>query len=203
MKAPILLVAAALLLASCSKMAEAIVDKATSTTPTGQFIKYTIEKGNQYCNNNSLKAIETTKMKFAVKFDSTAIYETVSPENQYDINKLYGFSDNNSGHHQYSARFGWRWSDKALRLFAYVYNEGAVLSKELTTIAVGEEINCLIKVAGSNYLFTVNGVSTQLPRLATTEKAKGYQLYPYFGGDEVAPHQINIWIGPLSPGGGT
>jgi hypothetical protein len=199
MKAPILLVAAAFLLTSCSKMAETIVDRATSPTTSGQFIKYTIEKDSQYCNNSSYKAIETTEMKFTVKFDSTAIYETASPENQYDINKLYGFSDNNSGHHQYSARFGWRWSDKALRLFAYVYNEGAVLSKELTTIAIGEEINCSIKVTGSNYLFTVNGVSTQLPRLATTEKAKGYQLYPYFGGDEVAPHQINIWINPLSP----
>lgn len=193
MKAPILLVAVALLLASCSKMAEAIVDKATST-PTGQFIKYTIEKGNQYCNNNGYKPVETTEMKFSVKFDSTAIYETLSSENQYDINKLYGFSDNNTDHHQYSARLGWRWSDKALRLFAYVYNEGAVASKELTTIAIGEEINCSIKVAGSNYLFTVNGITTQLPRLATTEKGKGYQLYPYFGGDEVAPHQVTIWI---------
>ena len=194
MKAPILLVAAALLWASCSKMTEAIVDKATSTTPSGQFIKYTIEKGNQYCNNNGLKAIETSEMKFTVKFDSTAIYETLLPENQYDINKLYGFSDNNADHHQYSARFGWRWNDKALRLFAYIYNEGAVLSKELTTIAIGAETNCAIKVTSRNYLFTINGITTQLPRMATTEKAKGYQLYPYFGGDEVAPHQINIWI---------
>jgi hypothetical protein len=194
MKAPILLVAAAFLLASCSKMAEAIVDKATSTAPAEQFIKYTIEKGNQYCNSSSYKSIETTEMKFTVKFDSTAIYETASPENQYDINKLYGFSDNNSDHHQYSARFGWRWSDKALRLFAYVYNEGAVLSKELSTIAIGKEINCSIKAIRANYLFTVNGITTQLPRLATTEKAKGYQLFPYFGGDEAAPHQVNIWI---------
>lgn len=196
MKAPILLVAAAFLLASCSKMAGAIVDQSNST-PTGQFVKYTIEKGNQYCNSNTFKPIETAEVKFAVKFDSTAIYQTQSAENQYDINKLYGFSDNNSDHHQYSARFGWRWSNKALRLFAYVYNEGAVVSKELTAVAIGAEINCSIKVSGSAYLFTVDGVTAQLPRLATTEKAKGYQLYPYFGGDEVAPHQVNIWINPL------
>lgn len=194
MKVPILLVAVAFLLTSCSKMAEAIVDKATASVPAEQFIKYSIKKGGQYCNNNSYKAIETSEMKFTVKFDSTAIYETVLAENQYDINKLFGFSDNNSDHHQYSARFGWRWSDKALRLFAYIYNEGAVFSKELTTISIGSEISCSIKVSGNNYLFTINGITTQLPRLATTEKAKGYQLYPYFGGDEVAPHQINIWI---------
>jgi hypothetical protein len=193
MKVPILL-AAAFFLTSCHKMTDAIVDKAGSTSSTEQLIKYTIEKGNQYCNSQSYKTIETTEMKFVVKFDSSAIYETQSPENQYDINKLYGFSDNNSDHHQYSARFGWRWSDKALRLFAYIYNEGAALSKELTTIAIGSEINCSIKATSTNYLFTVNGNTTQLPRSAAIEKVKGYQLYPYFGGDEVAPHQINIWI---------
>jgi hypothetical protein len=107
---------------------------------------------------------------------------------------LYGFSDNNADHHQYSARFGWRWSDKALRLFAYIYNKGLVTSQELTTIEIGSEVICSIKVTSTNYLFTVNDITTQLPRMATTEKAKGYQLYPYFGGDEVAPHQINIWI---------
>jgi hypothetical protein len=193
MKASILLVAAAVFFLSCNKMAEKIVDKTTSPD-TGQFIKYTIQKGNQYCDGNVYKAIETTEMKFVVKFDSTAIYETQSAENQYDINKLYGFSDNNADHHQYSARFGWRWSDKALRVFAYVYNNGSVTSKELTTVAIGSEINCSIKITPANYLFTVDEITTQLPRMATTEKAKGYQLYPYFGGNEVSPHHITILI---------
>lgn len=194
MKASILLVAAALLFVSCNKIAGKIVDNVTSSPSSGQFIKYTIQKGNQYCDGNNYKTIETNEMAFAVKFDSTAIYQTTSPENQYDINKLYGFSDNNADHHQYSARFGWRWSDGALRLFAYVYNNGIVDSKELATIPIGVEINCSIKVAASSYLFTVNGAVTSMPRTATTEKAKGYQLYPYFGGDESAPHQIDIWI---------
>ena len=133
-------------------------------------------------------------MRFVVKFDSSAIYTTSNAENQYDINKLYGFSDNGELHHSFSARFGWRWSDKALRLFAYVYNEGLVTSKELATIALGSEISCSIKVTNTNYLFTVDGATTPMSRSATTQKAKGYQLYPYFGGDELAPHQINIWI---------
>ncbi|MEO5783498.1 MAG: hypothetical protein ABIQ07_09520 [Ginsengibacter sp.] len=33
-----------------------------------------------------------------------------------------------------------------------------------------------------------------LPRTSTTAKAIGYKLYPYFGGDETAPHEIDIWI---------
>ena len=179
------------------KMAGAIIDQTTLNTSSTQFIKYIIQKGNQYCDGNGYKEVELSEMKFIVRFDSSAIYETRLTENQQDINKLYGFSDNNADHHQYSARIGWRWSDHALRLFAYVYNEGAVSSKELTAVAIGAEINCSIKAAGSNYLFTINGTTTSMPRLATTEKAKGYQLYPYFGGDEVAPHEINIWVKPL------
>src|SRR4051812_33571860 len=124
MRASIIICAAAFLLASCNKMAEAIIDKGNSSST--DFLKYSIRQGQQYCDQNGFKLVETGEMKFVVKFDSTAIYQSQSAENQYDINKLYGFSDNNSDHHQYSARFGWRWSENALRLFAYVYNEGTV-----------------------------------------------------------------------------
>ena len=44
------------------------------------------------------------------------------------------------------------------------------------------------------YLFSVEEKSVTLPRLSTTAMAKGYRLYPYFGGDETAPHDVRIWI---------
>jgi hypothetical protein len=119
------------------------------------------------------------------------------PINQYDINKLYGFSDNNADHHQFSARFGWRWSDNALRLFAYVYNNGIVISKELGSVTIGKEVNCSIKVGEAIYTFIIDEITEYLPRSSTTSLAKGYLLYPYFGGDELAPHDINIWIKAL------
>lgn len=186
--------AAVLALSGCKKAVQAIIEKGTSAPAPSAFVKYTIAGGQQYSDQSSYRAIETSDMKFVVRFDSSAVYQTKLAENQYDINKLYGFSDNNSEHHQYSARFGWRWSGNALRLFAYIYNEGAVLSKELAIVDIGKEINCAIQVTSSSYLFTVNGVTERLPRMATTPKGKGYQLYPYFGGDEPAPHDISIWI---------
>lgn len=194
MKPIFITMAAALALGSCSKMADVTLRKSTSGSNFNQFVTYTIQKGNQYCDGNNFSPVEVSEMKFIVSFDSSAVYQTLSPENQYDINKLYGFSDNNSNHHQYSARFGWRWSANALHLFAYVYNAGAVSSKELTTITIGSEVSCSIKITSTNYIFYVNDVVCQMPRMATTEKAKGYQLYPYFGGDEAAPHEIKIRI---------
>jgi hypothetical protein len=164
-----------------------------STTTTG-FEKYTIKEGEQYCDKNGFNSIQLSELKFTVQFDSSAIYKTADAANQLDINKLYGFSDNNALHHNFSARFGWRWSDNTLRLFAYVYNNGIQTNKELGTVAIGAENSCSIKVAGDKYIFTLNGKTDTMPRASTTTDAVGYKLYPYFGGDEFAPHTISIWI---------
>lgn len=195
----IMLSMAGLSLASCQKMVPNIIPTATGksvgTTPTSkEFVKYTIAKGEQYCDKNNLQVVNYSELSFVVKFDSSAIYNTVNPANQYDINKLYGFSDNNADHHQYSARFGWRWSDNALRLFGYVYNKGVMTFKELGAVAIGSENTCSIKVTAGAYIFTLNGITQTMPRLSTTSKGSGYKLYPYFGGDELAPHTISIWI---------
>jgi len=184
---------ASILFMGCRKVKQELEGKPENTA-TGDFIKYTIRQGQQYCDQSTYRPLDVTEMKFTVRFDSSAIYKTSLPENQYDINKLYGFSDNNLDHHQYSARFGWRWSDDSLRLFAYVYNAGVVLSKELSAIRIGNDVNCSIKISGNQYLFTVNGRTEQLPRSSTTSTGKGYQLFPYFGRTETAPHPIAIWI---------
>jgi len=165
------------------------------SSPT--FIQYNILKGNQYCDKNNLVTVKLSLLKFKVRFDSSAIYKTSCAENQSDINKLFGFSDNNQLHHEYSARFGWRWSDSALRLFAYVYNDGKMSFKELGTVAIGKENDCSISVSGEEYIFKLNGAELIMPRASTTPEAEGYQLYPYFGGDEPAPHNISIWIEKL------
>jgi hypothetical protein len=190
------LTALALVLFSCSKedlsFRKASTGKPTSTTA---FTKYTIRQGQNYCDENKFTSVSYSELSFIAKFDSSAIYSTVNPDNQLDINKLYGFSDNNSlSHQQFSARFGWRWSDNALRLFGYVYNNGIRDSKELGIVQIGAENSCSIKVNPKSYVFTLNGTVDSLPRTSTTAKATGYKLYPYFGGDEPAPHTISIWI---------
>lgn len=180
---------------SCSKKEEEL-QAVTPNTDVG-FKKYSIAQGQQYCNDNLYVTTSYNELRFVAKFDSTAIYTTINAGNQDDINKLYGFSDNNTTHHQFSARFGWRWSNNALRLFGYVYNNGIRDSKELGTVAIGKENNCAIKVTTTAYQFLLNGKKDSLPRTSTTLKAEGYKLYPYFGGDELAPHLINIFIKEL------
>lgn len=179
-----------LLLCACQK------EKLSPNTPlpADGFTKYVIAKGGHYCTGNALVPLETAELKFTVRFDSSAIYQTTDPHNQHDINKLYGFSDNGGQHHQFSARFGWRWSDGALRLFAYTYNNGNRDEKEMGLVVIGKEIFCSIRATGESYTFTLNNKVETLPRLSATPRAKGYRLYPYFGGSEPAPHEVRIWI---------
>ena len=162
--------------------------------PTPEFVHHKILQGQHYSDKNKVENFEQQELRFVAKFDSSAIYSTILPSNQFDINKLYGFADNGELHQSFSARFGWRWSNNALRLFAYVYNNGLVTSQELGVISIGAEHDCSIKVQGSSYAFSLNGTTTLMQRSSTTITGKGYKLFPYFGGDETAPHDIHIWI---------
>ncbi|MDB5201723.1 MAG: hypothetical protein JWQ27_1132 [Ferruginibacter sp.] len=132
-------------------------------------------------------------MAFVVKFDSSAIYKTLNPVNQYDINKLYGFTEGTDPHLN-SARIGWSWNDHALRLYAYAYKNGERFSKEIAITPLNKEIICKISVAPGQYSFSVDGVTEVLPRAELPVTATGYQLFPYFGGDETAPASIGIFI---------
>ncbi|MCW3073413.1 MAG: hypothetical protein JWP69_482 [Flaviaesturariibacter sp.] len=189
------------LLSACQKeISPELANRAPGATPlpaAAEFVKYTIKAGEHFCDKSDFKIVETDELKFMVRFDSSAIYQTVNSSNQDDINKLYGFSDNNMQHHQFSARFGWRWSAGALRLFGYIYNNSIVASKEISAIPIGADVVCNLQVTATHYRFMVGNLKDSLPRLSTTAKAKGYQLYPYFGGDEPAPHTVSIWIKPL------
>ena len=181
-----------LLISSCGK-------KDISNTPADPlvvagFIKYTIRAGDHYCDKNVFLQTNYNELKFLVRFDSSCIYQTAAAANQLDINKLYGFADNNSDHQQFSARIGWRWSNNALRLFAYIYNNGVVSSEELAAVNIDSEILCSIGIDPTHYIFKVNNIDKTFPRFSTTATAIGYHLYPYFGGDEAAPHDIRIWI---------
>lgn len=193
---------AVLIFQSCSKQIEttgsSISAKKGSESVSNQYIQYTIMKGQQYCDKSIFVPVKCSQVSFKAKFDSSAIYKTAADSNQADINKLYGFSDNNAAHHEYSARFGWRWSNNALRLFAYDYNNGVMSFKELGAVQIGVENTCSIRISGNEYVFTLNGVETKMPRASTTTLAEGYKLFPYFGGNESAPHTISIWIEELS-----
>lgn len=192
----LLTAAAVLFLISCQKE---ISDNPEPLPPPAQnvWVEHTIAKGAHNSDKNSFRAFNKAEMRFIVKFNNSAIYETVDPSNQGDINKLYGFSDNNQEHHTNSARIGWRWFNNQLELWAYIYNATVQTEKIITAVPLNQDINCSIKAEGNLYTFKVNNVVITMPRASTTAGAVGYQLYPYFGGDEPSPQEIKIQIKDL------
>ncbi|MBS4044493.1 MAG: hypothetical protein KGZ59_11825 [Chitinophagaceae bacterium] len=176
-------------LLSCSK------ENSETELITNPFKVYKISKGQHFSEHTIFKEITGLKaMSFTVIFDSTAKYTSINPQNQFDINKLYGFADNNKFHHVFSARIGWRWVSNQLELLGYVYNDSILKFAPIGFFPLNTELPCKIEVAKNKYLFRVNNILAELPRTTLDSTANGYQLYPYFGGDETAPHDIYIRI---------
>ena len=157
---------------------------------------YLIAAGSHESTPNPFVLTTKNQLTFTAIFDSSCIYTTRDPNNQNDINKLFGFSDCNDHHLENSARVGWRWSNNALRLFAFVHNSGTFVFQEMTTARIGSVIKCRITCLDSTYLFEINRSVAELPRHCSGRMSR-YKLFPYFGGDETAPHDIRIAINEL------
>ncbi len=171
-----------LLFASCSKDIEQVSEDF-------HYKIYTIKKGN-HSSGVHANTFSRTHLEFTAIFNESAIYKI---SDQSDVNKLYGFSDCNCVHMENSARFGWRWND-SLEIFGYTHNDGIIDQKYIASIPVNKECRYHLFIDNDYYYFTVNGNQVKMKRSCTNKGGTKYYLFPYFGGDEKAPHEITIKI---------
>jgi hypothetical protein len=181
-------------LLACKKEAILPNDLAPLLSAKDTWKTHTIDNASHFCKKNDFEPLNTDSLHFIAVFDESAIYTSQNSYNQSDINKLYGFSDCGTLHHKNSARFGWNWQNNALRIYAYVYSDGARISKEITSVALGRENTFKIEKKAGQYIFTVNNLHSTRIQAGCNTRVEGYRLYPYFGGDEKAPHRITIRI---------
>ncbi len=182
------------LLLAGKKDATLVQDVSTIVQPVQEeYKRYVIPGGAHFCDRSMATSVNLSTICFKVKFDSSAIYETTDPVNQFDINKLMGFTEGIDPHLN-SARIGWSYNNCALRLYAYTYNNGVRSSQEICTVALNQEINCSISLSANSYNFQVNNNTATLTRASNSAVTSGYLLFPYFGGDETAPAPITIYI---------
>lgn len=160
---------------------------------------YIIKKGDHYSNVTDLPSYYTGKsMKFKAMFDESAIYD-LGNENQYDVNKLYGTSDCGSwSPTQNSARFGWVWNlqTKKLEIYGFVHVNGKF---DFTLIDHADlnqvfDYELTLSEDGSQYIFNFRGKTISMNRGCSKSEMSGFKLKPYFGGNEVAPHDVLIKI---------
>lgn len=154
---------------------------------------YIIKQGS-HVSGNHVSAVTKNHLKFQTIFDDSAIYTTQAPDNQGDINKLYGFSDCDSTHQDNSARFGWRWFNNQLEIHAYTYVDGIRSSQYIKNVNLNQSHVYQLNIVSDHYEMIVDDTKVSMPRGCSTSSILKYKLFPYFGGDEVAPHDIKIII---------
>lgn len=163
------------------------------------FIDQTIEKtfiirAGKHESDHGFRGFEGDTLNFIAKFSGSAIYASSDPANQADLNKLLGFSNCNTHHLQNSARIGWRWYNDRLEIFAYVRDNGRLIFQYITSVPLDTLISYSIQMNESGYLFIVNGTEKYIKTSSSCKGTNNYILWPYFGGDEPAPHDIEIYL---------
>lgn len=115
-----------------------------------------------------------TRLYVYVTFNETAKYKIEENRNILDWNKLIGFSRGN--HMDNSIRLAWRWNPylNAVETAEYRHIDGKIEYKNLGTVELNKEYAYLLIMHKGNY------------------SNWGYKLFPFFGGNETAPQNINV-----------
>lgn len=144
--------------------------------------------------NGSFRPILFPKqMSRTVIFDESCVYDLKS-EDQFDVNKLFGlgFFPN---HMQTSARFGWNWNlkNEVIDIFSFVHRQGKFYFDYMTFIEIEKPITLTLFVQKRQVIFEAQkktAIVSKSEQLITNPLA--YQLHPYFGGNQFAPHDMKI-----------
>ena len=158
------------------------------------FELFTIRKGKHYCEQRHPESLQRNTLQFSAIFDSSAIYNFEQPGFQDSKNKLLGFSDCNSLHHENSARFAWQWFNNEIQIFAYCYANGERIEAFMGVVEPGENAHYEIVLDRSNYIFKFKGKEIKIARGADCSVGGYLLLWPYFGGQVPSPHDVTILI---------
>ena len=154
---------------------------------------FIVPEGEHYASPRLVQSLQSNTLTFKATFDETAKYEFEETAFQDSKNKLLGFSDCNSLHHENSARFAWQWYNDRLEIYAYCYVNGVREEKFLGTVNLHEENRYQLKITDNNYVFQLNNQEQIfISRGNTCDKGLYYMLWPYFGGTLPAPHDVTI-----------
>lgn len=164
--------------------------------------QFTINKNKHYCRWFWTKFFcpHWNHKSWTVTFKIAKENYLSAPRNpdDYDISKLYGcgFGFN---HHANSWRLGWNWDFEqanTFNLYAYVYDEtGQHISEHLGKVKGGKNYTVVVESKDKKYWFSCLdlGVLSCLPNTHKDCKLE-FDLYPYNGGNNTAPHKETFFI---------
>jgi len=156
---------------------------------------FVIKEGEHYASPRVVETLKSNNLSFTAKFDPSCQYLFENQGFQDSKNKLLGFADCSSLHHENSARFSWQWLHDQLEIYAYCYVNGVRVEQFVGVVAIGEENHFEIKLLDTQYVFTLNNEQpVVIERGTTCNTGVYYMLWPYFGGTLPAPHDVHLSI---------
>ena len=158
---------------------------------------FIIAEGSHYAQERKVGVFRGESLEISAYFDQSAQYD-LGDDDQFDVNKLYGVSDCGTLHMKNSARMGWRWNlqTRKLEILAFTHVNGVFDFKLIGEAKLNQSYRYQIQLSSdkSSYLFSFNQYQISMPRGCQDTVISGYKLYPYFGGNKAAPHDIRIKI---------
>jgi len=183
----------------------------------------TIKKGTRAPFRFFDPIIETTDIWYLVKFENSCVYD-IGPEDQPDVNKLFGvgyytfriFKKKEVSflgkkwkvpvframHHYNSIRFGWRYDlvTKMIEIVTYWYEKGVRNTEHLAWVELGKSYRYSMQIVEDAHFLSIYSkhgeayelIAEKFLQLPGSEVA--YPLFPYFGGNQKAPHDMTITV---------
>lgn len=160
-------------------------------------MKYTIKEG-EHDSGLHFGLVFGDTIRFRAKLSESCLYSVDQwlETDKKDLNKLAGFS-NGFNHEINSARIGWRCKNNdCFEITTYIHDNGNFIPGSETVLGIvypEEWFNCSIQNIGYSYRFGFNGFFLNVSKQTKPNFFK-YRLYPYFGGNHVAPQDISIYL---------
>lgn len=159
------------------------------------FRQFVIPEGEHYSTTRVVESLQSDNLIFEAKFDASARYQFEETGFQDSKNKLLGFADCNSLHHENSARFAWQWFNDRLEIYAYCYVNSQRVEQFLGVVNIDELNHYQLSLTNGHYIFQLNNNEpVSIERGSVCQRGIYYMLWPYFGGTLPAPHDVSIQL---------
>lgn len=158
--------------------------------------KYTIKEGQHRSGYYFAPHFGVERVAWDFMFNENCLYKH-KPE--MGINKLCGLSF--GFHHNYSVRIGWTTRERRIELYSYMYCGGVRFIHYLGIVDIAKIYTSSIFLCRNHFYVVIKELYNDSIDCLECSIFKrfdhnrcGYYLFPYFGGQEPAPHDMNIYL---------
>lgn len=164
---------------------------------------YTIKEGKHYASGFNFGRHKFSKeVTYKFVLGPECYYQKEQLNDKTGINKVGGFGIG-LNHHENSVRIGWQpdfeREDTSIKIYVYLYNNGVRYDYYISNIYTCEvhKIKFSFTELCNQLIVEVNSQPFYIPEHYFPAK-DGLKLFPYFGGNSTAPHDMKIYFERLN-----